>query len=67
MKTKLPTKATVTLKVYPIIEDAVSGGVRLGWNRAHKHTDTPSEDAIWDAIESAVMGNLSDVIQWNDA
>jgi hypothetical protein len=31
-------------KEYNLITQCVETGVMLGWNRAHKHTDTPDPD-----------------------
>lgn len=42
-------------KVYDLVVEAVEFGVRLGWNRAHKHTPTPSEEVFKDAMERAIM------------
>lgn len=45
---------------------AVDEGVAYGWNRAHKHTDTPTPEAVREAIERAVMDALAEVIEWPD-
>ena len=38
--------------------DEIEDAVKLGWNRAYKHTDNPDEDTIkghiYDAVESAI-------------
>ena len=33
-------------------------GVPLGYRRAHKHTESPSEEAIFLQIEEAVMAEI---------
>ncbi len=48
-------------KEYNVMEMAVSAGVEYGYNRAHKHTDSPSEDQIKEAIIKAVM---DDICEW---
>ena len=53
------------MRVYSIIDDAVEKGVNFGMYRAHKHTSTPSEDAIKEAIQSAVMDELTEVIDFD--
>jgi len=45
-------------KEYNVMEMAVSAGVEYGYNRAHKHTDSPSEDQIKEAIIKAVMDEI---------
>jgi hypothetical protein len=52
------------LKTYRIIEDAVESGVAYGIRRAYKHTDNPSETALQENIEHAVMNALSEVIDF---
>jgi hypothetical protein len=53
------------LRIYSIIDDAVEKGVNFGMYRAHKHTSTPSEDDIKEAIKSAVMDELTEVIDFD--
>lgn len=43
------------------MEMAVSAGVEYGYNRAHKHNDSPSEGEIKEAIIKAVMDEIG---QW---
>lgn len=50
--------------IYRIVSRAVEEGVRYGWNRAHKHTDTPSPEEIQNRIEDSVMNALSEVLIW---
>lgn len=50
-------------KEYPILEMAVSSGVMLGMNRAHKHSENPSQDMIREKIIEAVM---SEICEWFD-
>ena len=48
-------------KEYNVVEMAVRAGVEYGYNRAHKHTDSPSEEQIKEAIIKAVM---DDICEW---
>jgi len=41
-----------------IIEECVEIGVRRGYRRAHKHTESPQEEAIFESIENCVMSEL---------
>lgn len=49
---------TIRAKVYPLMREAVEAGVAYGWNRAHKHVDNPTPEAIREAIEQAVMSEI---------
>ena len=51
---------------YEILSRAVESGVSYGYMRAHKHTDTPNEDAIKTEIENAIMTELCEVITFDD-
>ena len=48
-------------KIYALLDTAVESGIAYGWTRAHKHTDTPTEDQIKDEIHRAVM---NDIAEW---
>lgn len=50
-------------KEYNLVAQCVETGVMLGWNRAHKHTDSPSPEQIHSAIENAV---LNEICEWFD-
>lgn len=43
------------VKEYQVLVDCVERGINLGWTRAHKHSDTPCEARIKDAMQQAVM------------
>ncbi len=44
--------------MYKLVSNCVDNGVNYGWNRAHKHTDSPSEAQIKDEIYNAVMNEI---------
>ena len=50
---------------YVIMERAVEEGARLGYRRAFKHVETPSEEAIVDAITNAIMLSVSEVFTFS--
>jgi hypothetical protein len=54
----------VPIDVYGIVARAVESGVAYGWNRAHKHSESPGADHIKCEIERAVINELSDVFIW---
>jgi hypothetical protein len=51
---------------YVILERAVEEGALLGYRRAFKHVENPSEGAIVDAITEAVMLSVSEVFMFSD-
>ena len=58
-------RTALRLNAYALVSDAVEGGVKLGWQRAFKYTDDPSEEVFQDAVTRAVMENLDEVINWD--
>lgn len=53
----------MTPKTLSVLERCVEDGVELGYNRAHKHTNTPPEDIIKQEIVNAV---LTEIHEWFD-
>lgn len=51
------------VRAWPVLIEAVDGGVARGWYRAHKHDDHPTEEAIREAIADAVT---SAICEWFD-
>ena len=49
-----------------ILEMAVEGGVRRGYRRAFKHTESPSEEHILNTIEECVMSSVYDFFSFDD-
>lgn len=56
----------VKLKTYNILSDAIEVGIEAGYNRAHKHTDTPSKALITQEIHRFIMLQLVDVIDFDN-
>lgn len=46
---------------YNLLADCVERGVLLGYNRAYKHTDAPSESGMQQAIADAIMLEISEM------
>jgi hypothetical protein len=63
---KIRTHHGLQVDTYRLVSQAVEDGVTSGWYRAHKHTDTPTPEAIKCEIESAIMNELSNVFIWPD-
>jgi hypothetical protein len=51
---------------YLILSECVEDGINLGYTRAHKHTDTPTEQQIKEAIEQAVMTEICQYFLFED-
>lgn len=51
---------------YKVLVMCVENGVQLGWNRAHKHSDTPEDYYIRDCIEEAVMHEIFEYFNFED-
>ena len=45
-------------KIYAILSEAVEIGIRFGYTRAFKYTDSPSEQSILDDIHDSVMAEV---------
>lgn len=53
-------------KWYMLIARAVEEGVLEGMRLAHKHTESPTRDALQDAIEIGVMNKLNEIIHFEE-
>lgn len=49
-----------------LIDLCIENGLELGFNRAHKHTEQPSEDAIKQQIYSAIWQELDHWFVWDN-
>ena len=49
-----------------ILEQAIEEGVRRGYSRAHKHVENPTEGAIIEHIEEAVMSSIYEYFTFDD-
>ena len=71
METKIGARqttptGTIRARTYPILARAVEDGIAYGWQRAHKHTDTPDADHVKDQIEQAVMSEICEVFEFDE-
>lgn len=46
---------------YKLLMRCVEDGIEYGWNRAHKHEDSPSPEHIKEQIELAIQ---TEVCEW---
>jgi hypothetical protein len=50
---------------YFIICRAIEDGLKLGWNRAHKHVDNPESETILEHQNNAIFELLSEIVIWD--
>ena len=48
-------------KTYNLLVRCIEDGVRLGVARAHKHTDSPTQEQLYDALENAL---INEICEW---
>ena len=53
-------------KFLPVLEMCIENGLTLGYRRAFKHTDDPTEEQITQAIKDAIMLELYEWFDFND-
>lgn len=51
---------------YKVLQDCIERGISIGYSRAFKHTDTPSDQAIKSAIEDAVMLEICEYFEFDE-
>jgi hypothetical protein len=54
------------VRTYDVFQRAVEEGIEWGWRRAHKHTDSPSEDTIKDEILQGVLNAVCEYFDFDD-
>lgn len=60
-------KVTLPINVWKVVSEAVEAGVRIGYRRAHKHVDNPSEEHVVDNVCREVMNSLTEVVDFERA
>ena len=61
---KIKVEGTVKVRGYNYLSDRVEDAIQFGYNRAHKHTATPSEQQIITEIDNEVMNVLCDIFDF---
>jgi hypothetical protein len=54
------------VRTHVILEMAIGEGVTRGYRRAFKHVENPTEGAIIENIEDAVMSAITDYFNFED-
>jgi predicted Zn-dependent protease with MMP-like domain len=50
-------------KLIPLLERCIENGTLLGYRRAFKHTENPTEEEIVDKINDAI---INEIYEWFD-
>jgi len=45
-------------RVHLLLNECIERGAARGWRMAHKHVENPTESAILEKIEDAIMGEI---------
>jgi len=53
------------VKIYQLIEQIVEVGAEAGYNRAHKHTDTPNAETIKQCIQEYIMDGFHEHFEFD--
>ena len=54
------------IKIYQLSEQIVQTGTDAGYDRAHKHTDTPNEATIKQCIEQYIMQGFDEYFEFSE-
>ncbi|WP_437938952.1 hypothetical protein [Sorangium sp. So ce341] len=65
-RTKRSVRGGMKVRAYDVLRRAVGEGATYGWRRAHKHTDTPEENAIVDQIIQGVLNEVCEYFDFDD-
>jgi hypothetical protein len=49
-----------------VLSRAIEEGVSYGWQRAHKHTETPDPQLIKETIEQAIENSICEVFTFDE-
>lgn len=65
-ESRRPVSSAVRVRAYVVLERAVEEGYAAGGRRAHKHTDTPTEAQIKDAVTDAILSAICEVFSFDE-
>ena len=57
-------RGTLRVRAYPVLAECIERGVAWGFQRAHKHTDTPSAEDLRAQIEQAVLNEICEAFDF---
>lgn len=53
-------------KLLPLLERCIEDGLELGYNRAHKHVDTPTQQQIVNNQYDAIMNQIFEAFDFEE-
>jgi hypothetical protein len=59
-------KVEVRINLRDVLFDRIESAIESGWNRAHKHVDSPSPDIIKSEIFNAIENDICELLSWGD-
>ncbi|WP_437605151.1 hypothetical protein WMF20_28720 [Sorangium sp. So ce834] len=65
-RTKRSVRGGMKVRAYDVLRREAEEGATYGWRRAHKHTDTPEENAIVDQIIQGVLNEVCEYFDFDD-
>lgn len=54
------------LNSYRVLSDCIERGLEGGWNKAHKHTNNPSEEYILEQQHNYIMLEISEYFDFDE-
>jgi|SanBayMetagenome_1026888.scaffolds.fasta_scaffold30160_2 hypothetical protein len=51
---------------YKVLVMCIENGVQVGWNRAHKHSDTPEPHYVQSCIDEAVLHEIFEYFNFDE-
>lgn len=59
-------KNKLEVNVYEVLKECIEIGINGGWNRAHKHTDAPTEYQLKEELLHYIMLQICEKFKFND-
>ena len=53
-------------KIYHILSNAIETGALIGYHRAFKHQENPSERSIAESVHDAIMNEIAEYFSFDD-
>lgn len=66
MKPKVENLANIKVDVYRLISDAVERGLEAGYWKAHKYSDKPSPEDVFNHQHNYVMNGICEYLDFGD-